>query len=70
MLGRARLLQQQQVARLSVQLGCRGCADPPHGDCCHVSSAPLLLHATEHGAEVILGVRNTAAGEKLAKEIT
>jgi hypothetical protein len=37
--------------------------------CCHVFSAPLFVHATEHGAEVILGVRNTAAGEKLAKEI-
>lgn len=38
--------------------------------CCHLC-ASCLCHAaqTEHGAEVILGVRNTDAGAKLAKEI-
>jgi hypothetical protein len=33
------------------------------------SACLLVLPRAEHGAEVILGVRNTSAGEKLAKEI-
>jgi hypothetical protein len=44
---------------------------------CSLASDPLppvpalarVCVCAEHGAEVILGVRNTSAGEKLAKEI-
>lgn len=36
---------------------------------CAFAALHLPMRPAEHGAEVILGVRNTDAGEKLAKEI-
>lgn len=41
-------------------------ANPGAGNC---ADHDVVLHPAEHGAEVILGVRNTDAGGKLAKEI-
>lgn len=46
------------------------CTSPSHTHRCPNSLRPrLLCSITAHGADVILGVRNVEAGQKIAKEI-